>query len=386
MYNINSGYGQLDAFGMASRSPIHFGKKRFVVKSTDTDNYNRIQQMYPPDPDGTNRLFTTITAALAEAQDNDTIYVGPGVFEEGAELVISQANLKLIGSNTSGICWGPCSIKGSANHLISVQANGVEIAGLGFIQNGAYVGIEIDHTAAVYKTHIHDCHFGGSATATYGVKAGGTADAVDTVVEDCEFLSWATAAIYLNGTRSKARRNLIFSTVASAIGIEYVPTTGTRPYGLIDSNILEGMGTTDVAISFAGSPTKGTVMCSRNYMGGYATTIAQAAGHEFDTVNNYTASDAGGTLIDTVVMFASRASIVIEKLMSKVKVIDTGGVTGGGHETDLTGRTIPFSTTVKSLGLKFCIALFAASNASKVIAMSGKLRPSVPSTLNVSCA
>lgn len=297
--NINSGWGQMDTVAMVAGRPLAMGKTVFVMLASDTDNYDRMQDMLKRDYSGRQRLFNTVTDALTYAQDNDTIFVGPGVYTEAGELVISQANLHLIGSNTSGICWGPCSLNASANHIISVQANGVEIAGLGFIQNGAYRGIEIDHSAAVYKTHIHDCHFGGSATATYGVYAGGTADAVDTVIENNEFLTWATSAIYLNATRSKARNNLIF-VPNSGIGITYVPTTGARPYGLMDSNIIQGTGTTDTGISFSGSPTRGTVSCLRNYILGCATSIAQAAGHEYDTVNNYASSTAGGTLIDTV--------------------------------------------------------------------------------------
>ncbi len=301
-YNMSAGYGQQLAMGHITGNNIGgmtYGKTLFVLKSTDTDNFDRVTAMYRNDPDGMPRVFQTITAALAVAQDCDRIIVGPGVFEEGAELVISQANLKLIGANTSGIVWGPCSIKGSANHLISIQANGVEIAGLGFIQNGAYAGIEIDHTAAVYKTHIHDCHFGGSATATYGVKAGGTFDAVDTVIENCEFLSWSTAAIYMNATRSKARNNLIFG-LDSSIGIELVPNAADRPYNYIDGNIIIGTGTTDTGIKITNTPSKGTYMISRNYLGGCATTITQKPNNEFGSVNNYVGTNAGGALIDTV--------------------------------------------------------------------------------------
>ena len=269
------------------------------MKSTDTDNYDRIVQILAHDNDGAPRIFTTITAAVAAAQDNDRIFVGPGVYEEGAEIVISQAGLKLIGSNTSGIEWGPCSIKGSANHLISVQNNGVEIANLGFIQNGAYRGIEIDHTAVVYKTHIHDCHFGGSAIATYGVYAGGTFDAVDTVIEDNEFLSWATAAIQLNGTHSKARRNVIFG-IDGSIGIECVPAAADRPHNLVCDNILMGTGTTDTGIKLTGAPSRGMLMIARNYLGGWNTTITQTANNAYNSVNNYKADAAGGSLIDTV--------------------------------------------------------------------------------------
>jgi hypothetical protein len=301
-YNKNSGYGLLNAIGMFSGKNSGgwtYGKNLYVLKSTDTDNYDRISQIQTGDNEGSTRLFNTVTAALAVAQDNDRIFVGPGVYDEAAELVISQAGLKLIGFNTSGIEWGPCSLKQSSanHHVISVQANGVEIANLGFIVNGAYRAIEIDHTAAVYKTHIHDCHFGGSATATYGVYAGGTFDAVDTVIEDCEFLAWATAGVYLNATRSKVRRNVFF-VPAAGIGIQYVPNGADRPYNVITDNDIAGANSTDTGIQLDGTPTAGTVQISRNFIAGCATTITQHTTGDTTGANNYAASAAGGALID----------------------------------------------------------------------------------------
>jgi hypothetical protein len=300
--NLNSGYGIYNMISIitgVNTGGWTYGKVLVVLKSTDTDNYDRITQLMRNDEEGVVRVFSTVTDALAVAQDNDKILVGPGVWTEADELVITQAGLKMIGFNTSGIEWGPCSLKATANHIISVQNNGVEIANLGFIQNGAYRGVEIDHTAAVYKTHIHDCHIGGSATATYGVYAGGTFDAVDTVIENCEFLSWSTAAIYMNATRSKARKNLIFG-VDSSIGIELVPGTADRPYSLIDENIIIGTGTTDTGIKITNTPDKGTYMISRNLVGGCATTITQKPNNAYCSVNNYAADGAGGALIDTV--------------------------------------------------------------------------------------
>lgn len=302
--NMNSGYGiynLISTITWVNTGGWTYGKVLVVLKSTDTDNYSRITQLMRNDEEGVVRVFSTVSSALDVAQDNDKILVWPGVWDEGKELVISQAWLKLIGFNTSGIEWWPCSLKASAaNHgLISVQANGVEIAYLGFIQNNANFGIELDHTAAVYKTHIHDCHFGGSATATYGVKIGGTADAVDTVVENCEFLSWSTAAVYLNGTRSKVRNNVIFG-VDSSIGIENVSATADRPYTMVTGNMIQGTGTTDTGIKLTGAPSRGMIMISDNYVFGCNTTITQDANNAYNSINNYKADNAWGSLIDTV--------------------------------------------------------------------------------------
>jgi len=274
---------------------------RFVCKSTDAKYEEWKARFSARAKDGTASFFTSVADAADACGPNDMIYVLPGVYDTGEEIVLDQENMKLIGSNTSGIEWGPCSLKGDGEHLISVQANGIEIANIGFIQNGAYRGIEIDHTAAVYKTHIHDCHFGGSATATYGVYAGGTYDAVDTVIERCEFLNWATSGVYLNATRSKVR-NCLFMVPAAGAGITYHPGSSDRGYCLIADNYIHGSNSTDTGILFDGAPDAGAsaVMVVNNYVAGCNTTITQTANGSYNALNNYTgATDGAITAIDT---------------------------------------------------------------------------------------
>jgi hypothetical protein len=267
-----------------------WGDIYYVNKTTGVDSNPGTSSSLP---------VKTIAQAITLAAAYDWIFVAPGVYDEGEETVLAYEGMKLIGSNTSGIEWGPCSMKADGEHIISVQANGCEIAYLGFIQNGAYRGIEIDHTAAVYKTHIHHCHFGGSATATYGVIAGATFDAVDTVIEDCEFLSWATAGIYLNATRSKVRRNIFF-VPDSGIGIEYVPSTADRPYGLIADNYIVGTGSSDTGIKHDGDPSAGMLIQVNNIVLGCNTKITTLTNGAGLAANNYTGADDGTiTAIDT---------------------------------------------------------------------------------------
>jgi hypothetical protein len=279
-----------------------FGHRYMVREVYHVAKANTAIWNYLNDHVASDHLFTTVTAALAVAGDYDVIHVEDGVYDEGAELVISQTGLKLIGSGTSGLEWGPCSLKQSSanHHIISVQANGVEIANLGFIVNGAYKAIEIDHTAAVYKTHIHDCFFGGNGTSTYGVYAGGTFDAVDTVIENNGFLNWATAGIYMNATRSKALNNVIF-VPDSGIGIDYVPTTSDRGYNVVAGNRITGTGTSDTGIKLEGAPTKGQVMMYDNYcFAALSATITQTANGQYNAMMNYTSADSGAvTVIDT---------------------------------------------------------------------------------------
>jgi hypothetical protein len=51
-------------------------------------------------------------------------------------------------------------------------------------------------------------------------------------------LSWSTAAVYLRGTRSKVRNNVIFG-VDSSIGIENVSANADRPYTMVTGNMIQ---------------------------------------------------------------------------------------------------------------------------------------------------
>ena len=74
--NINAGYGMQEMSAWVSARPFAFGKTRFVIKSTDTDNYNRVRDMLKVDDDGENRLFTTVTAAIAATQRKKQLSCG----------------------------------------------------------------------------------------------------------------------------------------------------------------------------------------------------------------------------------------------------------------------------------------------------------------------
>jgi hypothetical protein len=175
--------------------------------------------------------FKTVTEALAVADEYDTVMIHEGVYDEGAVLEITQKGLRLFGENTTFHMYGTTSLKASAaDHvIIDVQADQVEIAYLSFIQNNANKIITIDHSASVYKTHIHDCHF-GSAGATYAIDAGGTFDAVDTIIERCHFtVGTALVGVRMNATRS-ALVNCYFAIAGSGTGYVHTPNTADRPY------------------------------------------------------------------------------------------------------------------------------------------------------------
>ena len=204
------------------------------------------------------RAFKTVTEAVAAASDYDTILIQQGVYDEGAVLNITQTGLKILGMNTTHHMYGTTSLKASAaDHIIlDIQANQVEIGHLSFIQGNAKSVIQINHSAAVYKTHIHDCHF-GSSTATYGVYAGGLLDAVDTIIERCHFTCGANVGVYIHGTRC-AVVDCVFQVGTHGDGIHYIPNAADRPYGRIFHCFFSTTDNTNaVGIVVTNTPTVG---------------------------------------------------------------------------------------------------------------------------------
>lgn len=205
------------------------------------------------------RAFKTVTEALAVAGDYDTIVIQEGIYDEGAVLNITQTGLTIMGMNTTNYMFGTTSLKASAaDHIIfTIAANQVKIFNLSFIQNNATPVIKIDHTAAVYKTHIRDCHF-GSGTATYGVDAGGTFDAVDTIIERCSFtVGAAVVGVRMNATRC-AIINSFFQIGTGSTGYVHTPTTGSRPYTRVLGCKFHTVDVTNgIGITVTGTPTVG---------------------------------------------------------------------------------------------------------------------------------
>lgn len=242
--------------------------------------------------------FLTITEALAAAGDNDVIFVAPGDYDEGAALAVTQDGLKIIGPGNDHQNVVLILSDTASHHLMTIDANNVEIAGLGFTQTkDNYNGIVLAGTEASYKVHIHDCRFDGYSAGEYAIKCDDTNDAPDLLVENCVFRSWQTACIYANATRDIYRNNKFLVTTAKT-GIVYVPDAGDRPDGLIYENYFLGAsGTTTVGVSLSNTPTAGLLLISQNYFAGTWDTTIEAS-TATACVNNYVADASGGGLID----------------------------------------------------------------------------------------
>jgi len=233
--------------------------------------------------------FITVTEAVAAAGNYDIIYIGHGVYSEAATLAITQTGLKIFGAGTSGYIWGPTSLKSNtaADHMMSINANEVEIAGLDFITNTTSKNaIQMGNTTTTYKVHIHDCHFGGGGTTNIGINCDTTQDTVDMHVDRCEFYNYSTSGIKLSGTRCKIT-NCLFFVPASGIGIDNsTDTGGSRPDKLIAHNMIIGSNSSDTGIKLASTePTDGTILVYNNAVANCNTLITKGKG-DAGLVNN----------------------------------------------------------------------------------------------------
>jgi len=243
--------------------------------------------------------FLTLTEAVAAAGDYDVIFVGPGYYSEAATIDITQHGLKIFGTG-NGAQWGPCGFGSatSGDHILTINANRVEIAGIAFwcLTDGKD-GIQIGTTYDAWNTWIHDCAFGtgvgGNTLGEYGVKVNETEDCANTLIENCYFHYMSTAAIVVNATRCTIRNNIIWS---NAIGIDCELTGDTRANCAILNNYIVGRNSgTGIKLN-ATEPTDGTVLIADNVVANFTTNITQSKG-DAGCVNNGTSGDGASPLI-----------------------------------------------------------------------------------------
>lgn len=258
----------------------NFGQFRIIrVCKAAAGNYSWLQQHTD-----SSLLFNTITEAMTASQEDDVIYVHRGgvVYEEGAVLNFTKEGVKLLGQMTSGSQWGMPSIHchGTSTHCITINANCVEIAGVGIHQQTANAGIRVGTTANTWRTHIHDVYFGGNSTGTYGLvmgdtTAGGgaygvTIDAPCTVVERCHFQDWATNDIFMNAGYGSIVKDCNIVVDGNAIGIQYYTDGTSRPDAYIQDNVFNAhSASTSTGISITNTPTVGYLSITRNMFHGF---------------------------------------------------------------------------------------------------------------------
>ena len=101
------------------------------------------------------QIFTSITAALEAAQENDVIYVFAGTYAD--ELTISTANIKLVGPNYNIQGNGSRASEANITGSVTISASNVTVDGLKFAGTGALV-------VKASKTIISNCYISSSSS------------------------------------------------------------------------------------------------------------------------------------------------------------------------------------------------------------------------------
>ena len=247
-----------------------YGKVYYVDKTYGSDSNSGLSWLYP---------FKTITAAKAVIANHDIIIIGTGVYTEAAyPLTFTTDHNKVLGVMSSGHQWGQPSVKTTtAVSTIAVDSPniGPEIAFLSFHVTGAGWGIEVARTVNSWRTHIHDCYFGGNSAALWGAILGNTTasgiahsatvDAPCTVLERCYFEDFTVGNIFFNcGGGSKVNNNVL-QVPAGLIGIQYYTDSTSRPYAFIlDNKFTTPDNVSAIGISITNTPTPGYLMIDGN--------------------------------------------------------------------------------------------------------------------------
>jgi len=241
--------------------------------------------------------FLTITEALAAISTYDTINVLAGSYTEADVLDITNAGTRIIGVTTAKYQWGLSGIftNTAAGHLMTINANNVEIAHLNFvIETNNKDAIRTASTAeTVWNLHIHDCHFAGNP-GEYGINMNLTNDTVECVIERCEFLDFATAGVLMYGSRSKIM-DCLFFTSASCSGLIYYANADDRGYCLIADNKLVGSASSDSGIVLPSTPSAGKLLVYNNCVTNHATINITQDKTKENFANNPTYLNGTGT-------------------------------------------------------------------------------------------
>lgn len=223
------------------------------------------------------QAFLTLAYAVNDvAGDWDTIIVLPSTdtstyLESDIPIAVTQTGLKIIGGQPSRYTWGIPNIHThAATTLMTIDAGSVEIANLSFHHVGAAITLQIGQTAVAWRTYIHDCHFGGNNTSTYGIDMGCLMDAPFTVVERCYFQGYAEAGIRSNAFYSVIK-DCDFEVYTAKYGILHSPDTGGRPgTRIIDNRFSTTDNANAVGIQVSNTPTPGMLFIDGNHLMNFA--------------------------------------------------------------------------------------------------------------------
>jgi len=262
--------------GITRRGKVYYvlGGESGTVGS---DSYDGKSWSYP---------LATVTRALEVATDYDTIVCGANTdqkpYLEGATLSITQDGLKLYGAMTSGHTWGlPNLHTHGTETILEVNAHAVEIAYIGFHDQGAGVSLVLAATDNYWRSHVHDCYFHGNETALWGVimgnttaasvGRGNTVDAPCSVLERCYLGGYITGCVFFNCGYGSVVRNCVIQVYAAGDGIRYYTDSTSRPYAFIlDNKFTTSDATNAEGISVTNTPDAGYLMVDGNHFINFA--------------------------------------------------------------------------------------------------------------------
>ena len=257
--------------------------RRVIQTAVDNEYYNKIIDAMP-----SGMVYNTINGAVDDALEGDVIYVhaAPAVYEGRAEVTLDKLGTHLIGAMTSGRTWGTPSIhvhNSDTHNAVQISNHQIELAFLGLHVQQAVIGVNVGGSAslmgaAIWRTHIHDCYFGGNATGTHGIAAGynggnypGSTDVPSTIVERCTFHDFVTACADVYGSYNSGIWDCEFQVMTAKIGIHHQATGGSRPYGKYVRNIFTTVDVTNATgINVANTPTVGNIWMVGNEFIGFA--------------------------------------------------------------------------------------------------------------------
>lgn len=189
-YNLNSGYGAALAAALHGTIPT-FGRIFVVFASGDAgeERYNRVQQMFTPDPDGQVRFFTSLETAIdnIDSNNNDVILLdADGTHSLSAGVTMSSGRVNFIGmdgggrslqqgakiasssSDTTAFVWKNTGTRNSYRNIKWIQ-NSTNAAALTVYQEGGE-GTFVENCSATFgvadnldQTTAHEIVMGGDS-------------------------------------------------------------------------------------------------------------------------------------------------------------------------------------------------------------------------------
>lgn len=178
---MNSGYGSIVAPSLTAQTT----GKTFYVQSPVNANAQMIQDLFTLDTDGVQRVFSTISLALAQttADAGDYIYVAPGY----TETVIAAGGTTVATSGVTIMGLGKGNLRPRVTFTTAAAASWIVSAANVTLQNLIFTNAINVQTQMISVTgadcDIRNCYFNVAATAT-GAALGVNVTAADRFIMD----------------------------------------------------------------------------------------------------------------------------------------------------------------------------------------------------------